>query len=57
MVIANQQKAIPCVTKELKQLMLNRDYLKKQAISFKDPEKWYQYTNVQKRLYFTKNFD
>ena len=60
-------KRSPWVTNELKHLMFNRVYLKKRAISFKDPEKWCEYRHARnqvnneikkgKRFYFTKNFD
>ena len=60
-------KRSPCVTNELKHLMFNRDYLKKRAISSKDPEKWCEYRRARnqvnneikkaKRFYFTKNLD
>ena len=55
-------KSSPWVTNELKRLMYERDYLKKQAISSGDPSIWCQYRQVRnhtnneikkaKRLYF-----
>ena len=60
-------KRSPWVTNDLKHLMFNRDYLKKRAISSRDPEKWCEYRHARnqvnneikkaKRLYFTKNLD